>query len=114
MSQQTSGQRWEQEVLAADGDFFTALVVGDAPALDGVLADGFVLVGVNDGAMVPRATLLPLVGRGQIRCVERHTQPVTRGIAWGSRAPASCSEDPRAPSRPRRSSCATRLSPSSS
>jgi hypothetical protein len=26
MSQQTSGQQWEQEVLAADGDFFTALV----------------------------------------------------------------------------------------
>jgi ketosteroid isomerase-like protein len=72
MSQQTSGQRWErqrweQEVLAADGDFFTALVEGDEQALDSVLADDFVLVGVNDGAVVPRAALLPLVGQGQLQ-----------------------------------------------
>jgi ketosteroid isomerase-like protein len=67
MSQQTSRQQWEQEVLAADGDFFTALVGGDERALDSVLADDFVLVGVNDGVVVPRAALLPLVGQGQLQ-----------------------------------------------
>lgn len=67
MSQQTSRQQWEQEVLAADGDFFTALVGGDEQALDSVLADDFVLVGVNDGVVVPRAALLPLVGQGQLQ-----------------------------------------------
>jgi hypothetical protein len=67
MSQQTSRQHWEQDVLAADRDFFTALVGGDEQALDSVLADDFVLVGVNDGMVVPRAVLMPLVGQGQLQ-----------------------------------------------
>jgi ketosteroid isomerase-like protein len=32
-----------------------------------VLADQFILVGVNDGAVVPREVLVPLVGQGQLR-----------------------------------------------
>jgi hypothetical protein len=61
MSEQTSRQPWEQDVLAADSAFFTALVEGDGQALDRVLAEQFVLVGVNDGAVVPREVLVPLV-----------------------------------------------------
>jgi hypothetical protein len=67
MSEQPSRRRWEQDMLAVDSAFFTALVEGDGPALDRVLADQFVLVGVNDGAVVPREVLVPLVGRGQLR-----------------------------------------------
>ena len=67
MSEQTSRPLWEQDALAADGAFFTALVEGDGQALDRILADQFVLVGVNDGAVVPREVLVPLVGRGQLR-----------------------------------------------
>jgi len=67
MSEQTSRQPWEQDVLATDSAFFTALVDGDGQALDRVLADQFVLVGVNDGAVVPREVLVPLVEQGQLR-----------------------------------------------
>jgi ketosteroid isomerase-like protein len=67
MSQQTSRQQWEDDVLAAASDFFTALVEGDAQALDSVLADHFVLVGVNDGAVVPREALVTLVSQGQLQ-----------------------------------------------
>jgi hypothetical protein len=42
-------------------------VEGDGQALDRVLADQFVLVGVNDGAVVPREALVPLVDQGQLR-----------------------------------------------
>jgi hypothetical protein len=67
MSEQTSRQPWEHDVLAADGAFFTALVEGDGPALEKVLADQFILVGVNDRAVVPREVLVPLVDQGQLR-----------------------------------------------
>jgi ketosteroid isomerase-like protein len=67
MSEQTSRQPWEQEVLAADSAFFAALVEGDGPALERVFAERFVLVGVNDGAVVPREVLVPLVDQGQLR-----------------------------------------------
>ena len=67
MSELTSRQPWEEEVLAVDRAFFTALVEGDGQALDGILADQFILVGVNDGAVVPRDVLVALVGRGQLR-----------------------------------------------
>ena len=66
MSELTSRQPWE-EVLAVNRAFFTALVEGDGQALDGILADQFVPVGVNDGAVVPRDVLVVLVGRGQLR-----------------------------------------------
>lgn len=62
-----SSQSWEQDVLAADRAFFSALVEGDGQTLDRVLADRFVLVGVNDGAIVPREVLVSLVGQGQLR-----------------------------------------------
>lgn len=67
MAEQPSRQPWEEEVLAADSAFFTALVEGDGQALDRVLADQFVLVGVNDGAVVPREVLVALVDQGQLR-----------------------------------------------
>jgi ketosteroid isomerase-like protein len=67
MPEQTSSKPWEDEVLAADSAFFTALVEGDEPALDRVLAHHFVLVGVNDGAVVPREVLIPLVSQGKLR-----------------------------------------------
>jgi ketosteroid isomerase-like protein len=67
MPEQTSSQPWEDEVLTADNAFFTALVEGDGQALDRALADRFVLVGVNDGAVVPREALVPLVDQGRLR-----------------------------------------------
>jgi Domain of unknown function (DUF4440) len=67
MSDQPSEHRPEQAALAADSQFFSALVDGDGPALDGVLADGFVLVDVNTGSTVPREVLVPLVGEGQLK-----------------------------------------------
>jgi ketosteroid isomerase-like protein len=67
MSEQTSSRGWEDDVLAADRAFFAALVDGDGQALDRVLAEQFVLVGVNDGAVVPREVLVPLVSQGQLR-----------------------------------------------
>jgi ketosteroid isomerase-like protein len=67
MPEQMSSQPWEDEVLAADSAFFTALVEADGQALDRALADRFVLVGVNDGAVVPREVLVPLVAQGQLR-----------------------------------------------
>jgi hypothetical protein len=52
----------DNTVLNADATFFKALLAADRAALDAVLAPDFVLVGVADGQIVPRAALLDLVG----------------------------------------------------
>jgi hypothetical protein len=47
--------------LAADREFFRALTDGNADALDGLLADDFILIDVMSGAEVPKTALLDLV-----------------------------------------------------
>lgn len=56
----------ESDVLAAEREFFTALVAGDPEALDRVLADDFLLIDVMTGSEIPRAALLAIIGSGQL------------------------------------------------
>jgi len=53
--------------LAAEREFFTALVEAGLEALDRVLADDFVLIDVMRGAEVTKASLLAVLGSAQIR-----------------------------------------------
>jgi ketosteroid isomerase-like protein len=53
--------------LAADRQFFAALLAASAAALGELLADDFLLVDVMSGSEVPRQALLDLVGSGQLR-----------------------------------------------
>jgi ketosteroid isomerase-like protein len=53
--------------LAAEREFFTALVEARPEALDRVLADDFVLIDVMRGAEVTKAALLAVIGSGQLR-----------------------------------------------
>jgi Domain of unknown function (DUF4440) len=57
-------------VRNANADFFTALLDADRAALDRVLAHDFLLVGVADGQIVPRAVLLDLVGSRDLEFLE--------------------------------------------
>jgi ketosteroid isomerase-like protein len=54
-------------LLDHDERFFGALVAADTALLDTLLADDFVLVGVNDGAIVTKAELLDAVASGAVR-----------------------------------------------
>ncbi|MEW9552945.1 DUF4440 domain-containing protein [Nonomuraea sp. NPDC050783] len=54
-------------LLAHDQSFFDALVSGDATVLKELLADDFVLVGVEDGALAGKELLLGLVTSGSLR-----------------------------------------------
>ncbi len=48
--------------LTIDSAFFAALVRGDIAALDRILADDFVLIGVVDGSEIPKTALLAAIG----------------------------------------------------
>jgi hypothetical protein len=52
--------------LAAEGEFFTALVEDGLEALDRVLADDFSLIDVMRGAEITKASLLVVLGSGQL------------------------------------------------
>jgi ketosteroid isomerase-like protein len=54
-------------VLEHDQRFFEALMAADVPALEDLLAEEFLLVGVNDGAVVPRSALIEAVASGAVR-----------------------------------------------
>jgi ketosteroid isomerase-like protein len=54
-------------VLDRDQRFFEALMGADVPALENLLAEEFILVGVNDGAVVPRSALIEAVASGAVR-----------------------------------------------
>ena len=54
-------------VLDRDQRFFEALMAADVPALEDLLAEEFILVGVNDGAVVPRSALIEAVASGAVR-----------------------------------------------
>lgn len=57
----------EHEVSRAEREFFDALLAGNGPGLDVVLADDFQLIDVMTGSEVPRAVLIDLVGSRQLR-----------------------------------------------
>jgi hypothetical protein len=84
MSQQTSEQRWEQQVLAMDGDVFIALVGADEQALTSSLPTTLSWSASTTGG---RPTSGP-VGRGGVlaSCCQavRHTSGGARG------SPGSC------------------------
>ena len=56
----------ELGVRVAEDRFFDALLAGDEPGLDDVVATEFVLIGVTTGAEIPRSEFLDLVGRGAV------------------------------------------------
>lgn len=56
----------ESDPVAADQQFFAALLAADTADLDGLLADDFMLIDVMTGSEVPRAALLDVVGSGQL------------------------------------------------
>ena len=53
--------------LAADRQFFTALLAGDAQALDHLLVDDFILVDVMSGSEITKPAFLAAIGSGQIK-----------------------------------------------
>ena len=52
--------------LEAEKSFFKALLKGDAPALQNLLADDFELVDVMQGSVIPKPALVDLVGSGAL------------------------------------------------
>jgi ketosteroid isomerase-like protein len=62
-----AGPEDRASLLDHDQHFFAALVAADAARLGELLADDFILVGVNDGSVVTGAILLDLVAAGALR-----------------------------------------------
>lgn len=60
----------DEPVLAAERAFFASLLAGDGVALDGLLAEDFVIVDVLAGQAVPRPDLLGVVASGDLEFVE--------------------------------------------
>jgi ketosteroid isomerase-like protein len=56
----------ESDPVAADRQFFAALIAADTAALERLLAEDFMLIDVMTGSEVPRAALLDVVGSGQL------------------------------------------------
>jgi ketosteroid isomerase-like protein len=62
----SSGVSVERGVLAAEDRFFQALLRGDGPGLERVLAPDFLLIDVMTGSEIPRGVLVELVGSRQL------------------------------------------------
>ena len=73
------------EVLAAEGRFFGALLQADGAALRSLLTPDFVLIDVLRGSEIPGPALADVVGSGQLRfeAIERLDSRVRR---YGSAA----------------------------
>jgi hypothetical protein len=56
----------QQEIVAADDQFFSALLRADTAALGQLLVDDFLLIDVNSGSEVAKALFVPAVGSGQL------------------------------------------------
>ena len=56
-----------EQVRRADAAFFAALRAADANALDALLADDFMIVAVDSGAVHPRDAFVAAVGDGLVR-----------------------------------------------
>jgi ketosteroid isomerase-like protein len=57
----------ESDVLAAERQFFAALIAADVQALERLLVEDFVLVDVMRGAEVSKADLVGALAAGQVR-----------------------------------------------
>ncbi|WP_433476457.1 YybH family protein [Spirillospora sp. CA-142024] len=57
----------QDTLLQHDQSFFQALMDADTTRLEELLAEDFVLVGVEDGAVADKAALLALIIRGALR-----------------------------------------------
>ena len=59
----------EDRAAVLDGDqrFFQALMAADVAALEDLLAEESIVVGVNDGAVVARSALIEAVASGAVR-----------------------------------------------
>ena len=53
--------------LTIDKQFFTALIAGDAQALDHILTDDFILIDVMSGSEITKPDFLAFIGSGQIK-----------------------------------------------
>src|SRR5258706_14052821 len=59
----------QTDALHADDQFFASLTKGDAAALDAILTDDFILVDVMSGSENAKASLLELIGSGQLKFI---------------------------------------------
>ena len=57
----------ESGPLSAERAFFKALIDGNTEALDGLLADDFLLIDVMAGSEITKAALLSVIGAGQLK-----------------------------------------------
>ena len=57
----------KEDVLHTDRLFFSCLASGNAQALDELLADDFVMVGITCGSEIPKAALLVVMSCGQLK-----------------------------------------------
>jgi ketosteroid isomerase-like protein len=62
-----SGPDDRASLLDQDQRFFDALMTADVSALDALLADDFMLVGISDGAVIPKSALVEAVSSGAVR-----------------------------------------------
>jgi hypothetical protein len=76
-------------LLDCDQRFFEALMAADVAALEDLLADEFILVGVNDGAVVPRSALIEAVASGAVRFPTITPTTTRRSCAAWARLPSS-------------------------
>jgi ketosteroid isomerase-like protein len=70
-------------LLESDQRFFEALMAADVAALADLLADEFILVGVNDGAVVPRSVLIEAIASGAVRFAtikSHHDEAIVRRL----------------------------------
>jgi ketosteroid isomerase-like protein len=92
-------QQQIEGLLGADSDFFKALLAGDIPALESVLAEDFLMVDVASGSLHRRGGFLLAIAGGAVIFQEIKTFPeesVTRltgpgtGIVVGRTAISFC------------------------
>ena len=65
----------EHAVVAADDQFFDALLRADSAVLDHLLVDDFILVDVLSGSELDKSVLVPLVGSGYLAFDEIQRYP---------------------------------------
>jgi ketosteroid isomerase-like protein len=99
MPEGSTTQRHIEALQRTDSDFFKALLAGDIPALESLLAENFLIVDVASGSVHPRGGFLLAIAGGAVIFQEIKTFPeesVTRmtgpgtGIVIGRTAISFC------------------------